>query len=84
MRGRAAAALLVGAGIGWWLSGCFAPTYTDCAFLCGPQAPVCPAEYECRADGYCHLPAGTAVCIGPVLSDLSAAADASPDAAASD
>jgi hypothetical protein len=42
------------------LSQCFAPTYADCAFRCGPQAPLCPDEYECRADGYCHLRQGTA------------------------
>ena len=84
MRGRVAAALLIGTCAGLWLSGCFAPTYADCAFRCGTEAPVCPAEYECRADGYCHLPAGSAVCIPPFFGDLSGGVDAGPDATASD
>lgn len=71
-------ALLAGLG----LSQCFAPTYSDCAFRCGTGTPSCPAEYECRADGYCHLPAGTAACA--VITDLAAPADLSAEAAAGD
>ncbi|MFO0578786.1 MAG: hypothetical protein U1A78_32690 [Polyangia bacterium] len=51
------------------LAQCFAPTYSDCAFRCGPQAPLCPDEYECRSDGYCHLRESTASC--PYTLDLS-------------
>lgn len=70
-------ALLAGLG----LSQCFAPTYSDCAFRCGAGTPSCPAEYECRPDGYCHLPASTAAC---AAADLAVAADLNPDAAAGD
>lgn len=71
--------LALGAGLG--LSQCFAPTYSDCAFRCGTGTPSCPAEYECRPDGYCHLPASAAVCAVP---DLAAAADLGADAATGD
>lgn len=67
-------ALLAGLG----LSQCYAPTYSDCAFRCGPGTPSCPAEYECRPDGYCHLPASTAACAA--VTDLAAAADLSATA----
>ena len=84
MRAPVAAALVLSTWAGLWLCGCFAPTYTDCAFRCGTEAPVCPAEYECRSDGYCHLPAGSASCIGPLSVDLGMAVDAASDAATSD
>ena len=59
---------------GFTLSQCFTPSYADCAFRCGPQAPECPDEYECRPDGYCHLPDSEAVCL--VLPDLPPPIDA--------
>ena len=73
------AAWLLALGVGLGLSQCFAPTYSDCAFRCGTGTPSCPAEYECRPDGYCHLPASTAACaagtdLGPVGDQSSAAA----------
>lgn len=49
---------------------CFAPTYSDCAFRCAPQAPQCPDEYECHADdGYCHLRGTDSACPGPGTPD---------------
>lgn len=57
---------------------CYAPTYWDCAFRCGTKEPVCPDEYQCRNDGYCHLRGSTAAC--PFPSDLGApAVDAASD-----
>lgn len=69
------ALLLIGGGVLW--AHCFAPTYSDCAFRCAESAPRCPAEYECRSDGYCHLPTSTNSCvfgvdIGVPTFDLSA------------
>lgn len=49
---------------------CFTPTYSDCAFRCATVAPLCPAEYECRSDGYCHLPSSTAQCAAVGTVDL--------------
>lgn len=57
-------------GITLW-SSCFAPTYSDCAFRCQSSEPKCPAEYECKSDGYCHLPDSSALCAIPKLPDLS-------------
>jgi hypothetical protein len=68
-------------------SSCFAPTYADCAFACASSTPQCPAEYECRSDGYCHTADSTAVCAAPRPADLamSSAPDlASPDLAEAD
>lgn len=78
---RLALAALLGAvvALGVDLSGCFTPTYADCAFRCGSEDPKCPAEYECRSDGYCHLPDSTAICAIPKLPDLSLSS--SPDLA---
>lgn len=83
MRVRAAAAFVAGVAAGCLVSACFAPTYSDCAFRCGPQIPLCPDEYECRSDGYCHLHASTAICAA-VPGDLGAATDASLDGATGD
>lgn len=78
-----AAAFVVGVAAWGLLGSCFAPTYSDCAFRCGTQAPLCPDEYECRADGYCHLHTSAVSC-APAPGDLGAASDASFDAAAAD
>lgn len=69
---------LLGLVAGLLLSQCFVPTYSDCAFRCGTTTPLCPEQYECRSDGYCHLPDSAAVCS---LSDLSVAIDLATDAA---
>jgi hypothetical protein len=78
----ALALALLGLLAGLFLSQCFSPTYADCAFRCGTGTPSCPAEYECRPDGYCHLPASTATCV-PAL-DLATATDLGPDSAPAD
>ena len=77
-----ATAVLI-SGVTLW-SSCFAPNYSDCAFRCASTEPYCPAEYECKSDGYCHLPDSTALCVipkavdfsGVVLPDLSIPEDA--------
>lgn len=73
----ARAALALAAGV--VLSQCYAPTYSDCAFRCGPAAPMCPEQYECRVDGYCHLPASMVICA--VAHDLGVALDLATAAA---
>lgn len=62
---RAAALLactlgLVGAALG--LVRCFNPDLPACAYICNTAEPRCPDEYECRADGYCHLRGSTEAC----------------------
>lgn len=56
---------------GLFCASCYAPTYGDCAFRCGSANPVCPDEYECRTDGYCHLHDSAIVC--SFASDMSTA-----------
>jgi len=76
------ATILFGLVAGLGLSQCFAPTYADCAFRCGSQAPVCPEEYQCQADGYCHRPDSTAVCA--IALDFASPRDLGTDSAAAD
>ena len=57
------------------LGRCFSPDLPACSFRCGPADPMCPDEYECRADGYCHLLGSTAAC--PFSMDLAPAPDLS-------
>ncbi|MFO0657862.1 MAG: hypothetical protein U0787_22700 [Polyangia bacterium] len=72
MKRIALAAVIIGSfATGMVVSGCFTPVYSDCAFRCASEDPKCPAEYECRSDGYCHLPDGTAICAIPRAIDLS-------------
>lgn len=54
---------VVGLLAGLFLSQCFAPNYADCAFRCGSVDPVCPDEYQCQPDGFCHLPNSAAICV---------------------
>lgn len=70
--------LLPGSGLLMW--SCFTPTYADCAFRCAESDPPCPTEYECRSDGYCHLPDSSMICARPGSVDLSqpSATDLSP------
>ena len=58
----ATARILLGLGAGLFLHQCYVPTYADCAFRCGTAMPMCPEQYECRSDGYCHLPDSMATC----------------------
>ena len=83
MRARlfAVAGTLVALTAGLLLSQCYNPTYSDCAFRCGTAAPMCPPQYACRSDGYCHLPDSAAVCAAG--RDLGVGIDLSPDAASS-
>lgn len=44
------------------LSGaCFDPDEPPCTFACGENG-ACPDNYECQADGYCHLKGHTGPC----------------------
>jgi hypothetical protein len=75
---RPAGRLLVPALLGAVLCGgllfltrCFSPTLPACSYICNSAEPKCPDEYECRADGYCHLRGSTESC--PYSMDLSPA-----------
>ena len=61
---------------------CFAPQLPDCSYRCGKDdgtgAPLCPPEYECQSDRYCHRLGSTAAC--PFSMDLSPPADLRPPA----
>ena len=63
--------LLLAATAASCFGSCFTPTYSDCAFRCATVTPLCPAEYECRSDGYCHLPDSTVLCAAGGAVDLS-------------
>jgi len=68
--------LILGLG---FLSRCFSPQLGDCAYVCYQNdggAPLCPEQYECRSDGYCHLLGSTMVC--PYTIDLGPAPDGPP------
>ncbi len=71
LRSRRALALFLMLAPLFLFSDCFAPTYSDCAFRCGPSDPLCPDEYECRGDGYCHLPSSVVTCAMPDLAPSS-------------
>ena len=63
------------------LSGCYQVDEPVCAYACavGSElgAQACPADYECRADRYCHRKGSTAAC---EYSDASVVVDMSmPD-----
>ncbi len=79
VRGLFPAYGVLGLVAGLLLSQCYVPTYSDCAFRCGTTAPLCPEQYECRTDGYCHLPDSVAVC--SLGNDLSVMIDLATDAA---
>src|SRR6185436_4884793 len=42
-------------------AGCFNPEEPDCSYRCGPQS-LCPDNYECASDGYCHRKGGSGSC----------------------
>jgi len=52
------------------LPACFSPDEPPCAFSCGDNN-LCPNDYQCLADGYCHLHGQPGDCKYP---DASAAA----------
>lgn len=63
-------------GAATFASGCFDVDRPTCSFVCGTGS-LCPEEYECRKDGYCHLQGSTEACS---FSDASVVADLSvPD-----
>jgi hypothetical protein len=47
------------------LAGCFSPDQPACAFRCGDSAPVCPDNYFCGTDNYCHLNGHNEACPFP-------------------
>jgi hypothetical protein len=49
-------------GFGFGFGGCFDPDKPSCSYVCAGSAPFCPADYECRADNYCHLVGTTDSC----------------------
>jgi len=61
MRAVLFAFLIGGVGV---LSGCFAPDEPACAFACG-SGEMCPDNYLCQADGYCHKKGSTVACNYP-------------------
>lgn len=75
----AAAMLLAAASF----SGCFNVDKPTCSYVCSDTAPACPDDYECRADGYCHLKGTTEACAFsdaavPLDMSMSLPADMSP------
>ena len=59
------------------LGGCFNYSEPICSFSCGTgtaAANLCPSNYECRTDGYCHKVGTTESC---GFSDASVAPDLS-------
>jgi hypothetical protein len=45
------------------LVGCFEYDEPSCSFKCGlGSVDVCPEDYECKPDGYCHKQGSTDVC----------------------
>jgi hypothetical protein len=45
-------------------AGCFEPDEPLCAFSCGDNG-LCPDDYMCLADGYCHLHGDPTACVFP-------------------
>ena len=74
---RGLAALLVVVA----MAGCYERPLPECSFLCGDEAPVCPDDYECSADGRCKL---AEIVVNEVMTDTrfacdGATSDAGPD-----
>jgi len=46
------------------MASCFSPDEPVCAYACGDNG-VCPDNYECRADNYCHKLGSTGICPYP-------------------
>jgi hypothetical protein len=45
-------------------AGCFDPEEPLCAFACGDNN-LCPDDYQCLPDGYCHLHGQAGECTFP-------------------
>ena len=56
------------------LPACFSPVEPQCSFACGPNG-ACPEDYQCLADGYCHLHGDPGSC---GYSDLAASDPTAP------
>jgi len=72
--GRFAWMLVYGFGLGVGLGAATAGCGVDeppCSFACGPSS-ACPDDYQCLADGYCHLHGQKNTC---GFSDLAPIAD---------
>ena len=54
-------------------AGCFSPQQPGCAFSCAGDQ-LCPENYFCAGDGFCHRNDGTGTC---TLETPDAAAEAS-------
>lgn len=66
-----AAALLLVVG-----RGCYTPDQPNCTYRCTAEnASHCPADYECRADGYCHKKGTEGMCAYPAPPDLAPGPD---------
>jgi hypothetical protein len=54
-RGHVLAAMFFGTAAGALLGACFNPPDAAAMFTCDPEdAPACPPDYACEADGCCH------------------------------
>ncbi len=69
-------------------AGCFNPDKPTCSYVCADVDPKCPDDYECRADGYCHLIGTTDSCLFsdaamPLDLSVTVPSDMMPDLASS-
>jgi hypothetical protein len=69
--------------------GCFSPDKPACAFSCVVAPFGCPPGFSCGADGLCHDPSSTGLCLiepldgggpdGAEAAEAAPPADGSPD-----
>jgi hypothetical protein len=83
MRRKAIICVALAAGLvlvlGGGLGACFSPEQPTCAFTCSATG-LCPDNYVCQADGYCHKNGSTAACPFPDAAASDAAIEMSvPD-----
>jgi hypothetical protein len=72
------------AAAGAALPGCFSPRQPGCAFSCAADG-ICPADYTCGDDGFCHRDDGQGFCtLTPQNDAAQDAGDAGVDDAAVD
>jgi hypothetical protein len=65
------------------LGGCYSPSRPMCSYQCGTDG-LCPRDYVCFPDGYCHLEGTTGECNFPPLPDLSGTTSDAGDAGTGD